>query len=87
MIDLIITLLLALQSGSLCSVGTPADYEAWLDQHPYAARVGEVRFENQLEFWLLDGDGLAEAPQTDDSLYLFVFNMDDYPHGSCFRQL
>ena len=41
----------------------------------------------EIKSTLLDGDGLAEVPSDDDPLYLFMFNMDDYPHGACFRQL
>jgi hypothetical protein len=89
MIEFFITLLLALQAGTLCQQGIPVDWGEWLDSHPYAERVGEVRYQDEFEFWLIDGDGVAERPSAEDGLVLFVFDTREgrYPHGQCARQL
>ena len=36
MIELLITLLLALQAGTACDLGTPVDWYAWADAHEQA---------------------------------------------------
>lgn len=80
MLELIIGLLFALQGGTICDAGTPVDWYDWVDSHPNAEIVAEVRVHEQWEFWLLDGD-----QNYDTGLVLFVFDMDNYPHGECAR--
>lgn len=50
LLDFFIGLLIALQVGTICDQGEPVDWYAWTDAHPYAAIVGEARFDGEFEF-------------------------------------
>lgn len=85
MIKLIVSLLLAINTHSMCEIGKPVDYYAWMAVHQNY-RVA-WSFESRVfgDYWLM---------QADNDLMLFKFKepiedtiVSGASHGECFRQL
>lgn len=85
MIELLITLLLALQAGTACDLGTPVDWYAWANTHEQADVVLTVQAVLPRDAWLYHD-------AASDTYLLFVFRerISDVtaagrydPHGAC----
>lgn len=84
MIDLLITILIALSTGTVCDLGIETDWYSWAEAHPDASTVMTAETDEG-DVWLYEDNG---------EYLLFVFREDisdtlsagrHDPHGKCAR--
>lgn len=85
MIELIIGILLAISTHTVCDMGKPVDYYKWLDAHPDSTIPMTLSVPGDTDYWLMS-DG------TDYYLFVFKQPIDDTiatgaSHGACFRDV
>lgn len=57
MIDLILRIVLAIATRTACDLGTPADYYAWVEEHPDYRVPLALETEDRGDYWLMEADG------------------------------
>lgn len=85
MIELLIGILLAINTHTACNMGKPADYYAWVNAHPDYKVPVQLSIPDDSDYWLMEAD---------NEYYLFKFAepIEDTiatgaSHGACFRKV
>lgn len=83
-IELLLTLFIALQSGTFCATGTLVDWEAWAGRggagYGYQV-IAQVNLQHAPLFWVVDNDHNLE-----NGVVAFLFQQEPFNgHGECAR--
>ncbi len=85
MLQIVISVLLAISSHTACDLGKPADYYAWVDAHPDYSVPMTLSVPDDTDYWLM---------KADNEYYLFKFSQpiaetidSGASHGECFRKV
>lgn len=82
MIELVIALLIAMSGrGDVCSIGEAVHWYDWTEAHPEAYVLGKAWVRNEFEV------ALYQAYKGSDEIIVFVFDMENFPHGQCARRI